>query len=164
MNKKKIAIIAITVIVAVGAIIAGIYYHNNNKTTPSVSQSDNVIKKGNLPSMTKKEIENAKKAKKDPSAFSVQVEPIGKISKDSKVLKLGVGNPFNNVDHCTVQIMENNKVLFTSKDMAPQTYMNEIPLSQKLSSGDHNITVRYNVYINKNKIGSMDVKTKVVSS
>jgi hypothetical protein len=165
-NNKTVILTSIAV-VAVLCIIAVICWPIFNHVSGPVKDSSqptasDYIKKGNLPSMTNEDIEKAKKNKQDASSFSVQVDSTGTMAKNSNILKLGIGNPLNNIDHCTVDILENNQMLFSSKDMEPQTYMTEMKLNKSLSVGTHQIVVRYNVYVNQKKIGSMDVKTKIV--
>lgn len=159
-------IIAIALMIIVLVLVMCLRGCTTNKRLNAVSGSNNTetsgVMEGDLPSMSREEIQQQLQAKTDKSMFTVQASSMGEVMEGSKTLNLTVANPGNNNKNCRFDVIMGNDTLYQSPVLQPKSYMRTEEMVKTIPSGNHDAVVRYHIFNDNCQVtGVADVEVMI---
>lgn len=137
MNKKKIIVMFIVGILAVGGVAGGLYLNQKNKQNINPSGlSGYILGEGVDPTLTMEEIETLLQKKVDESkvAFTMYTQP----TFDGKKGTIMFANPRYSAHDMNLVVTCDDKTIIRTEKISPNQYIEEIELlGRGLKKGEH---------------------------
>ncbi len=132
----------LTVLVLIALLVLTTCILMKEKGSTMAGPSGNVIQ-GARPGLSQEEKEALIREQQDKSMFTLSFDSAGTVNSDGQSASLYVANLACNRLHCHFELVVGDEVLYTSPDMAPDTYMVEMKLARALSPGTYKVVIRH---------------------
>lgn len=146
MNKKKLIIMFMSVILVTGAVASGIYFYNKQKEEFNpMGISGYILGEGIEPNLTDEELEALLQKQVDESkvAFSIYSEPIFNGKKGNIMF----ANPRYSAHNIDLVVKQNGKTIIRTEKISPNQYIEEIEmLGKPLKKGQHKADAEITAY------------------
>lgn len=144
--KVKVSVVIIILIVLLLAIM--IFFNRFNYMVNDGNLNGGMIENGVLPGYTEGEIEEILQRKADESMFSFEINARPFFKDGNSEGNLRIANPPYNNYAIAVEISldSNNKIVFKSKKLNPNQYIESAKLIKRLKAGEYNATARIKAY------------------
>lgn len=137
MNKKKFAIIFVSIALTIGTIAGGFYLYNEKQKELNPSGlSGYILGEGMDPDLTPEEIAEMLQKQVDESkvAFSIYSEP----TFEGKKGKIMFANPQYSAHNIDLTVTVDNRTIIRTEKIAPNQYIEDIEiLGKALKKGEH---------------------------